>query len=638
MSVRAAIYARVSTANQTQAQTIEQQLTRLQAHIQAQGWTLAPEHTFRDDGRSGADLNRPGLDHLRDAVRRGEFDCALLTEPDRLARNFVQQMIVLDELERGGCRVEFLDRPMGQDPHDRLLLQIRGAVAEYERTLIADRMRRGRQQKYRAGVLLPWTRPPYGYRLGVERPRDPTAVWVDAGEAAVVQAIFAYYIEERTSLGGLAKHLQGQGVPTPSGKRLWGLATLRAILRQPAYTGQRYAGRYRSRPARIRRSATHALGQPHDSLTELPPEEWIPVAAIPAIISQEQCDMAARKLAQNQRFAARNNTAHRYLLRALVSCGLCQSSCGGLWRAEGYGYYVCAAKGHAIDTRKEAKCPARFSPSGQLDDLVWRDLCAVLAHPESITQALERAHGGHWLPQELRDRREQLRRARQRLGQQRERLTDAYVGGVLPLAEYQRRRQDLEQHLGALDQQEGQLATQADRRAELAGLAAGIGDFCRRVQAGLADATFEQKRQLVELLIDRVVVTDGEVEIRYVIPTGPRGEQGRFCHLRTDYFADPQAIRGRGGEVPRDEVRGGQPGRSTNVVRARRRRWQPARSAARMRRATRLRAQRTLPARNSAWTRGAPYVALLRACAATIRAVNSSSARARAETPSRAHA
>ena len=541
MSVRAAIYARVSTANQTQAQTIEQQLARLQAHIGAQGWTLVPEHIFRDDGRSGADLNRPGLDHLRDAARRGDFDCALITEPDRLARNFVQQMIVLDELERGGCRVEFLDRPMGQDPHDRLLLQIRGAVAEYERTLIADRMRRGRQQKYRAGVLLPWTRPPYGYRLGVDRPRDPAAVWVDEGEAAVVRAIFAYYTEERTSLGGLAKHLQAQDIPTPSGKRLWGLATLRAILRQPAYTGQLFAGRYRSRPARIRRSATHALGRPHDSLTELPREEWIAVAAIPAIVSQEVFDMAARKLAQNQRFAARNNTAHRYLLRALVSCGICQSSCGGARREGKYSYYICAGKGHPIHTRKEEKCPARFSPAGQLDDLVWRDLCDVLTHPASITQALERAHGGHWLPQELQDRREQLRRARQRLGQQLERLTDAYIGGVIPLPEYQRRRQDLEQHLQALDQQEGQLAAQTDRHGEVAALAAGIEEFCRRVQAGLADATFEQQRQLVELLIDRVIVTDGAVEIRYVIPTGPRGEQGRFCHLRTDYYPNVHA-------------------------------------------------------------------------------------------------
>ena len=547
MSVRAAIYARVSTANQAQAQTIEQQLARLQAHIGAQDWTLAPEHVFRDDGRSGADLNRPGLDHLRDAARHGEFDCVLITEPDRLARNFVQQMIVLDELERGGCRVEFLDRPMGQDPHDRLLLQIRGAVAEYERTLIADRMRRGRQQKYRAGVLIPWTRPPYGYRLGVDRPRDPAAVWVDEGEAAVVRAIFAYYIEERTSLGGLAKHLQAQGIPTPSGKRLWGLATLRGILRQPAYTGQLYAGRFRSRPARVRRSATHPLGRPHDALTELPQEEWIAVAAIPAIVGEEEFAMAQRKLAQNQRFAARNNTAHRYLLRALVSCGVCQSSCGGARREGKYSYYICAGKGHAIHTRKEEKCPSRFSPAGQLDDLVWGDLCAVLAHPASITQALERAHGGHWLPQELQERREQLRRARQRLAQQLERLTDAYLGAIIPLPEYQRRRQDLEQHLQGLGQQEEQLGAQSERHAEVAALATSIADFCRRTQAGLDSATFEQQRQLVELLIDRVIVTDGEVEIRYVIPTSPRGEQGRFCQLRRCCWRTPPERRAETG-------------------------------------------------------------------------------------------
>ena len=173
MTLRIAIYARVSTLHQAQAQTIEQQLTRLQAYATNQGWQVQDDHIFRDDGRSGSDLNRPGLDRLRDAVRAGEIDRVLVTEPDRLARNYVHQMIVLEELERAGCQVEFLDRPMSDDPHDRLLLQIRGAVAEYERTLIADRMRRGRQMKYRAGVLLPWTRPPYDYRLNPDRPRDP---------------------------------------------------------------------------------------------------------------------------------------------------------------------------------------------------------------------------------------------------------------------------------------------------------------------------------------------------------------------------------------------------------------------------------------------------------------------------------
>ena len=239
--IRVAIYARVSTPNQMQTQTIEQQLEQLKNHVKKQNWQLQPEHIFRDDGRSGATLNRPGLDRLRDIVRYGEIERVIVTAPDRLARNYVHQMVVLDELERFGCQVDFLDRPMSQDPHDRLLLQIRSAVAEYERTLIVDRMRRGRLAKYQAGVLLPWTHPPYGYRLAPDNPRDPTGVRVEDSEAAVVREIYAWYLEERISLIGLARRLQQKEILNPSGKKLWSLATLRAILRQPAYLGKVYA-------------------------------------------------------------------------------------------------------------------------------------------------------------------------------------------------------------------------------------------------------------------------------------------------------------------------------------------------------------------------------------------------------------
>ena len=157
--------ARVSTARQAQAQTIEQQLDRLRAAVTGRGWELDDQHVYRDDGYSGASLGRPGLDRLRDHAALADLDVVLVTAPDRLARNYVHQVLLLEELARHGCRVEFLDRPMSTDPHDQLLLQIRGAVAEYERTLIAERMRRGRLAKLRTGVLLPWTQPPFGYRL-----------------------------------------------------------------------------------------------------------------------------------------------------------------------------------------------------------------------------------------------------------------------------------------------------------------------------------------------------------------------------------------------------------------------------------------------------------------------------------------
>ena len=128
--MQVAAYARVSTQRQVQAQTTEQQLDRLRAHAAAQGWALAPEHVFRDDGHSGASLRRPGLDRLRDAAAAARVDRVLITAPDRLARNYVHQVLLVEELQKHGAVVDFLDRPMSRDPHDQLLLRIRGAVAD----------------------------------------------------------------------------------------------------------------------------------------------------------------------------------------------------------------------------------------------------------------------------------------------------------------------------------------------------------------------------------------------------------------------------------------------------------------------------------------------------------------------------
>lgn len=314
-------------------------------------------------------------------------------------------------------------------------------------------MRRGRLAKLRAGVLLPWTRAPYGYRLHPDRPRDPTGVTLDPAEAALVAEIFARYLEPGVSLMRVARALRERQIRSPTGKPVWGLATLRGILRNPAYTGQVYAGRMRFHPPRIRRSATHPIGRPHDSGANVPPEEWIPVATIPAVVTQAQFDLVQNKLSKNQSFATRHNTAHPYLLRALVSCGHC-------------------------------------------------------------------------------------------------------LHNVIPLPEYERRRRELEQRDQSLAEQDALLSSQADRHHEIAWLAIAIDDFCACVKEGLTNANFEQKRQLVELLVDRVIVTDAEVEIRYVIPTHPRSEHVRFCHLRTDYFARPPFIGPGGVKLAVEDVGG----------------------------------------------------------------------------------
>ena len=543
--MRAAVYARVSTTRQAQAQTIEQQLDRLRGAVAERGWALGEQHVYRDDGYSGAGLGRPGLDRLRDHAALADLDVVLVTAPDRLARNYVHQVLLIEELAGHGCRVEFLDRPMSQDPHDQLLLQIRGAVAEYERTLIAERMRRGRVAKLRAGTLLPWTRPPFGYRLDAGRPRDPAAVRVEPAEAALAAQLFDWYLEPQATIYQLAKRLTDLGAATQGGKQRWNVATVRGILRNPAYAGRAVSNRTRVAPARQRKSAMLPAGR-GVSHAPRPPEDWIEVP-VPPIVSEQTFAQVQAKLDANQQGAARN-TRHEYLLRALVSCGQCRLSCGCRQTAAGYSYYLCHGRTDPLRAAQGQRCTARYIPAGQLDELVWADLCALLTDPAQVTHALARARGGAWLPQELQARQASIRQALGQLDRQAQRLLDAYLAQVIGLDELQRKRQELDRRQATLAAQQRQLEATAEQRLELAVVADGIERFCQTVRTGLATATFTQRRMLAELLIDRVIVTGGEVEIRYVLPTSPDGPHRPFCQLRKDHLDSPPGH--RGGDQP----------------------------------------------------------------------------------------
>jgi site-specific DNA recombinase len=159
-TMRVAAYVRVSTPRQVKLETIEQQLEMVSRYAREKGWELPEEDVFRDDGYSGTTLKRPALDALRDKARLREFEVVVVPSPDRLARNYVHQMVLIEELEKAGCRVEFVERPMSSEPNDQLLLQIRGAVAEYERTLLSERMRRGRLAE-----TIEWTSIPSSSKL-----------------------------------------------------------------------------------------------------------------------------------------------------------------------------------------------------------------------------------------------------------------------------------------------------------------------------------------------------------------------------------------------------------------------------------------------------------------------------------------
>src|SRR5260221_10714345 len=148
--MRVALYARVSTERQERERTIGSQVEALEARAAAEGWVV--ELSCADDGHTGTRLDRPGLDQLRDAAAARRIDAVVALCPDRLARNYVHQALVLEELARFGVSVIFLEGGHADDPSGRLLAQIQAAVAEFERTKIVDRNRRGKLWRYPLGA------------------------------------------------------------------------------------------------------------------------------------------------------------------------------------------------------------------------------------------------------------------------------------------------------------------------------------------------------------------------------------------------------------------------------------------------------------------------------------------------------
>jgi len=207
--MRAALYARVSTEKQERDETIRSQLAALrQAGIQ-RGYLINDTDVFRDEGYSGARLDRPALDRLRDLVAEGSYDVVLVLAPDRLARHYAYQVVVIDEFTQAGCRVEFLNHAGGTSPEEQMLLQMQGVFAEYERALIAERLRRGRLFAARQGRAT-WAQPPFGYTYVPKTATTPQTLLINDNEAEIVRQMYRWLVEESLRSYAIPQRLQEQ--------------------------------------------------------------------------------------------------------------------------------------------------------------------------------------------------------------------------------------------------------------------------------------------------------------------------------------------------------------------------------------------------------------------------------------------
>ena len=527
----AAIYARVSSERQRQEQTIASQTVALRELAEQRGLVVPEEFVFEDDGFSGASLQRPGLERLRDRAFEGCFEVVLCHAPDRLARRYAYQVLLLEELARGGVEVLFAKEPeRSGSPEDELLRQFQGMIAEYERAQIAERCRRGKLHRARAGAVSVLSNAPYGYRYVRKTEHADAFYEIDELEAPIVREIFDRYVERRQSIVQIGRALSEQGVPTRTGTPHWGSSTIWAILRNPAYTGMAAYGRRRvtGEPAKpMRRTRQRGRHSGRSAYEHVGPEHWLPIP-VPALITEEQYALAEELLERNSRLSPRN-TRKPSLLQGILVCRECghsyyrsstRSKTGNV-----HHYYRCS--GADGFRRPEGRvCAARPVRIEEVDEPVWAQVLALLENPELIKAEIDRRLQALRAEHPAARRRDGLQRDVTRAQNALRRLIDGYQEQLITLEELRARMPELRRREATLRVELDALDGELHNAETYLKLTETLDAFRARLSANANALTIEQRQEIARLVIREVLLGDDDITVRHSIPVPSNGQPG----------------------------------------------------------------------------------------------------------------
>jgi site-specific DNA recombinase len=517
----AAIYARVSSERQKEEQTIASQIAALIEYSNRQDYVVLDEWVFQDDGYSGATLIRPGLERLRDLAAEGQIENVLIYSPDRLSRKYAYQVLLIEEFERYGVDVIFIKSAHGSSPEEQLALQFQGMIAEYERAQIAERTRRGKRYRAKAGLVNVLSGAPYGFRYVKKTETSSSYYEIIEQEADVVRKVFELYAEAGLSIGAISRWLNYRKIPTRKKTGRWERSVVWAMLRNPAYMGKACFGKTESAPRqRITRPLRQRGGfSPRCSCNrERPKQEWIEIA-VPAIISEETFALAAERLEQNKRFSTRR-TIEPTLLHGMMACGEC-----------GYAYYRTSTSTSkrkiyyyrclgSDDYRHVNGRVCRNRPIRQdyLDKLIWKQVIKLLEDPELIRQEIQRRIKEIQESSPTRKRKEVLDKEITRQQKGIEKLLDAYQEGLLKLEELRSRLPDLRKRSEALQSELRSLATASADRQMFLRLADNIGNFLQRLRRTADTLDVIERQKILRLVVKEILVCKDTIKIKHSIP------------------------------------------------------------------------------------------------------------------------
>jgi site-specific DNA recombinase len=528
---RAALYARVSSDHQAEAGTIASQIAALEERMRSDGLTVEPELRFVDDGYTGSTLARPALERLRDAAADGAVDRLYVHAPDRLARSYVHQVLLVDELTRSGVQMVFLNRAVGDTPEDQLLLQVQGVVAEYERAKILERSRRGRLHAARQGrVSVLAGAAPYGYRyVGKHEGGGQARYEVVWDEARIVQRLFAWVGQDHLTIGEAARRLTREVIPTRTGKARWDRSTIWGILRNPAYKGTACYGKTRHGQRRPRlRPLRGQPEQPRRPFSRYDAADAAIPIEVPALVGEDLFAEVAEQLAENRRRQRQRAAGARYLLQGLLVCARCGYACHGkpvsrtaAGTRRSYCYYRCGgAEGARFGGHKI--CPNKQVRTDLLDAAVWRDVCGMLTDPQKVEEEYRRRQDRVGRPSRS-SAGPSLAKLIQKAKRSIARLIDAYEEGLLDKSEFEPRLSGARERLARL---QAEAKEEADREAEEQELRLVVGrlqEFAQQVHDGLDQADWHTRREIVRALVKRIEVDAETIRIVYRVSPEGRG-------------------------------------------------------------------------------------------------------------------
>ena len=522
--VLAAFYARVSSDQQAQEQTIGSQVAALLERMSADCVVLNEEFKFLDDGVSGTTLTRPALERLRDAAYAGSFQKLYVHSPDRLARKYAYQVLLLDELQRHGVEVVFLNRAIGVSPEEDLLLQMQGMFAEYERAKILERSRRGKRHAAQRGSVNVLSGAPFGYRYISKHEGGGAAAYeLVPDQATIVRQIFEWVGQDRLSIGEVARRLTKQGTLSPGGNRSWDPSSVWSLLKNPAFYGRAAFGKTRvgeRRPQqRAARRCDSKASRRGISIYDTSDSEQVAIS-VPAIITEDLFAAVQTQLKANQHVSRERRNGARHLLQGLVTCGCCQYSfygkriCGSAAKGKArYVYYRCVGTdSHRFGGQRI--CQNRQVRADVLEEAVWRDAEELLRDPQLLRQEYERR-----LQAPLQDatRERTLRKQEQSAKLAVERLIDAFAEGILSKSEFEPRLTKARDRSERLAKEIAQLSSRDAEQSHLRAAMDCLDEFTSRMGQGLDKADWTTRREILRLLIERIYIESGQVRIVYRI-------------------------------------------------------------------------------------------------------------------------